>query len=96
MASFGDVGRSRGRGVVKKIRAAGRRLKTKKPTAVTFEGVMKRMADNFVSNELLQKVDKSMFPETAADSANNIALRDITRDFLTKRLDKILPPYFAQ
>jgi hypothetical protein len=54
------------------------------------------MADNFVSNELLQKVDKSMFPETAADSANNTVLRDTTRDFLTQRLDKILPPYFAQ
>jgi hypothetical protein len=37
-----------------------------------------------------------MFPATAADSANNTALRDITRDFLTKRLDKILPAYFQQ
>ncbi|MCP1761571.1 hypothetical protein ABIF64_001114 [Bradyrhizobium japonicum] len=74
----------------------GRTFEIMKGPAVTFEGVMKRMADNFVSNELLQKVDKSMFPETAADSANNIALRDTTRDFLTKRLDKILPPYFAQ
>lgn len=74
----------------------GRTFEIMKGPAVTFEGVMKHMADNFVSNELLQKVDKSMFPETAADSANNTALRDTTRDFLTKRLDKILPPYFAQ
>lgn len=73
----------------------GRTFEIMKGPAVTFEGVMKHMADNFVSNELLQKVDKSMFPETAADSANNIALRDTARDFLTKRLDKILPPYFA-
>ena len=74
----------------------GRTFEIMKGPAVTFEGVMKHMADNFVSNELLQKVDKSMFPETAADSANNTALRDTTRDFLTKRLDEILPPYFAQ
>ncbi|MDI3562809.1 hypothetical protein [Bradyrhizobium sp. Arg816] len=74
----------------------GRTFEIMKCPAVTFEGVMKHMADNFVSNELLQKVDKSMFPETAADSANNTTLRDTTRDFLTKRLDKILPPYFAQ
>ena len=74
----------------------GRTFEIMKGPAVTFEGVMKHMADNFVSNELLQKVDKSMFPETAADFANNTALRDTTRDFLTKRLDKILPPYFAQ
>ncbi|MFK4503396.1 hypothetical protein ABIF86_007687 [Bradyrhizobium japonicum] len=74
----------------------GRTFEIMKGPAVTFEGVMKHMADNFVSNELLQKVDKSMFPATAADSANNTALRDTTRDFLTKRLDKILPPYFAQ
>jgi hypothetical protein len=57
---------------------------------------MKHMADNFVSNELLRKVDNSMFPETAADAANNTTLRDNARDFLTQRLDKILPPYFAQ
>lgn len=74
----------------------GRTFEIMKGPAVTFEGVMKHMADNFVSNELLQKVDKSMFPETAVDAANNTALRDTTRDFLTKRLDKILPPYFAQ
>ena len=74
----------------------GRTFEVMKGPAVTFEGVMKHMADNFTSNELLQKVDKSMFPETAADSASNAALRDTTRDFLTKRLDKILPPYFAQ
>lgn len=74
----------------------GRTFEIMKGPAVTFEGVMKHMADNFVSNELLQKVDKSIFPETAADSANKTALRDTTRDFLTKRLDKILPPYFAQ
>jgi hypothetical protein len=57
---------------------------------------MKHLADNFVDNEFLQKVDKSMFPETAADSANNTVLRETTRDFLAKRLDKILPPHFAQ
>ncbi|MDA9401167.1 hypothetical protein XH79_20870 [Bradyrhizobium sp. CCBAU 45389] len=73
----------------------GRTFEIMKGPAVTFEGVMKHMADNFVSNELLQKVDKSMFPETATDSANNTTLRDTTRDFLTQRLDKILPPYFA-
>ena len=59
----------------------GRTFEIMKGPAVTFEGVMKHMADNFVSNELLQKVDKSMFPETAANSANNTALRDTTRDF---------------
>ncbi|WP_246776384.1 hypothetical protein [Bradyrhizobium sp. CCBAU 53351] len=74
----------------------GRTFEVMKGPAVTFEGVMKHMADNFTSNELLQKVDKSMFPEAATDSASNTALRDTTRDFLTKRLDKILPPYFAQ
>ncbi|MFK4652523.1 hypothetical protein ABIF97_002457 [Bradyrhizobium japonicum] len=74
----------------------GRTFEIMKGPAVTFEGVMKHMADNFVSNELLQKVDKSMFPETAADAASNTALRDTTRDFLTKRLDNILLPYFAQ
>jgi hypothetical protein len=74
----------------------GQTFEIRKGPAVTFEGVMKHLADNFVDNELLRKVDKSMFPETAADSANNTALRDTTRDFLTKRLDKILPPYFAQ
>lgn len=74
----------------------GQTFEIRKGPAVTFEGVMKHLADNFVDNEFLQKVDKSMFPETAADSADNTALRDTTRDFLTKRLDKILPPYFAQ
>lgn len=57
---------------------------------------MKHLADNFVDNEFLQKVDKSAFAETATDAANNATLRDTTRNFLTKRLDKILPPYFAQ
>lgn len=74
----------------------GQTFEIRKGPAVTFEGVMKHLADNFVDNEFLQKVDKSMFPETAADSANNTALRDTTRDFLTKRLDKILPAYFQQ
>jgi hypothetical protein len=74
----------------------GQTFEIRKGPAVTFEGVMKHLADNLVDNEFLRKVDKSVFPETAADAANNTALRDTTRDFLTKRLDKILPPYFAQ
>ncbi|MGY8710617.1 hypothetical protein RAD16_33190 [Bradyrhizobium sp. 18BD] len=74
----------------------GQTFEIRKGPAVTFEGVMKHLADNFVDNEFLRKVDKSTFPETAADAANNTVLRDTTRDFLTKRLDKILPPYFAQ
>ncbi|MET4386910.1 hypothetical protein ABIB73_002659 [Bradyrhizobium sp. F1.4.3] len=74
----------------------GRTFEVMKGPAVTFEGVMKHMADNFVSNELLRKVDNSMFPAAAADAANNTILRDNARDFLTQRLDKILPPYFAQ
>ncbi|OKO73534.1 hypothetical protein [Bradyrhizobium sp. AS23.2] len=74
----------------------GQTFEIRKGPAVTFEGVMKHLADNFVDNEFLRKVDMSMFPAAAADSANNAALRDTTRDFLTKRLDKILPPYFAQ
>jgi hypothetical protein len=74
----------------------GQTFEIRKGPAVTFEGVMKHLADNVVDNEFLRKVDMSMFPATAADSANNAALRDTTREFLTKRLDKILPPYFAQ
>ena len=74
----------------------GQTFEIRKGPAVTFEGVMKHLADNFVDNEFLRKVDKSTFPETASDAANNTVLRDTTRDFLTKRLDKILPPYFAQ
>ncbi|MBK3661541.1 hypothetical protein JJE66_09785 [Bradyrhizobium diazoefficiens] len=74
----------------------GHTFEIRKGPAVTVEGVMKHLADNFVDNEFLRKVDKSTFPETAADAANNTVLRDTTRDFLTKRLDKILPPYFAQ
>lgn len=74
----------------------GRSFEIMKGPAVTFEGVMKHMADNFVSNELLHKVDNSMFPAAATDAANNTTLRDNTRAFLTQRLDKILPPYFAQ
>ncbi len=74
----------------------GRTFEIMKGPAVTFEGVMKHMADNFTSNEHLHEVDKSVIPEAAADAANNTTLRDATRDFLTKRLDKILPPYFAR
>ncbi|WP_258768096.1 MULTISPECIES: hypothetical protein [Bradyrhizobium] len=74
----------------------GRTFEIMKGPSVTFEGVMKHMADNFVSNELLRKVDNSIFPAEAADAASNTTLRDNTRDFLTQRLDKILPPYFAQ
>lgn len=74
----------------------GQTFEIRKGPAVTFEGVMKHLADNFVDNEFLRKVDKSAFPETAADAANSTVLRDTTREFLTKRLDKILPPYFAQ
>lgn len=74
----------------------GQTFEIRKGPAVTFEGVMKHLADNFVENEFLRKVDMSAFPETPAAAANNTVLRDTTRDFLTKRLDKILPPYFAQ
>lgn len=74
----------------------GQTFEIRKDPAVTFEGVMKHMADNFVSNEHLRKVDNTMFPATAADSANNGSLRDNARSFLTERLDKILPDYIAQ
>lgn len=74
----------------------GQTFEIKKGPGVTLEGVMKHMADNFVQDERLRKVDNSLFPATAADSANNTILRDNIRDFLTARLDKILPPYFAQ
>jgi len=74
----------------------GQTFEIRKGPAVTLEGVMKRLADNFVDNEFLRKVDKAAFPEMAADAANSTTLRDTTRDFLTKRLDRILPPYFAQ
>jgi hypothetical protein len=74
----------------------GQTFEIRKGPAVTFEGVMKHLADNFVDNEFLRKVDMSAFPQTPADAANNGILRDTIRDFLTKRLDKILPPYFTQ
>jgi hypothetical protein len=72
----------------------GLTFEIKRDPSATFEGVMKHMADNLVSNEHLRKVDNSMFPATAADSANNATLRDSTRSLLTERLDKILPAYF--
>ncbi|RXG92596.1 hypothetical protein [Bradyrhizobium zhanjiangense] len=74
----------------------GQTFEIKKGPGVTLEGVMKHMADSFVQDERLRKIDNSLFPVTAADSAGNTTLRDNMRDFLTERLDKILPPYFAQ
>ncbi|UPK27175.1 hypothetical protein IVB26_00715 [Bradyrhizobium sp. 195] len=74
----------------------GQTFEVRKGPGVTLEGVMKRMADNFVQDEHLRKVDNSLFPVTAADAASNTTLRDNIREFLTERLDKILPPYFAQ
>lgn len=74
----------------------GQTFEIKKGPGVTLEGVMKHMADNLVQDEHLRKVDNSLFPATAADSASNTTLRDNIRDFLTERLDKTLPPYFAQ
>jgi hypothetical protein len=74
----------------------GQTFEIRKGPGVTLEGVMKHMADNFVQDEHLRKVDNSQFPVTAADSAGNTTLRDNIRDLLAQRLDKILPPYFAQ
>lgn len=73
----------------------GQTFEIKKGPGVTLEGVMKHMADSFVQDEHLRKVDDSLYPVAASDAANNTALRDNIRDFLTQRLDKILPPYFA-
>ncbi|TYL94514.1 hypothetical protein FXB40_17710 [Bradyrhizobium rifense] len=73
----------------------GQTFEIKKGPAVTLEGVMKHMADGFGLDEHLRKVDDSLYPVTASDAANNTALRDNIRDFLTERLDKIMPPYFA-
>lgn len=56
---------------------------------------MKHMTDSFGLDEHLLKVDDSLYPVAASDAANNTALRDNIRGFLTQRLDKILPPYFA-
>lgn len=74
----------------------GQTFEVRKGPGVTVEGVMKRMADNFVQDEHLRKVDNSLFPATAADGSANTILRDNMREFLAERLDKTLPPYFAQ
>ncbi|QPF91778.1 hypothetical protein [Bradyrhizobium commune] len=74
----------------------GQTFEIRKGPGVTLEGVMKHMADGFGLDEHLRKVDDSLYPVAASDAANNTALRDNIRDFLTQRLDKILPPYFAQ
>lgn len=74
----------------------GQTFEIRKGPGVTLEGVMKHMTDSFGLDEHLRKVDDSLYPVTSSDAANNTALRDNIRDFLTERLDKILPPYFAQ
>lgn len=74
----------------------GQTFEIKKGPGVTLEGVMKHMTDSFGLDEHLRKVDDSLYPVPASDAANNTTLRDNIRDFLTERLDKILPPYFAQ
>lgn len=74
----------------------GQTFEIRKGPGVTLEGAMKHLADGFGLDEHLRKVDDSLYPATAADAASNTALRDNIRDFLTQRLDKILPPYFAQ
>ncbi len=74
----------------------GQTFEIRKGPGVTLEGVMKHMADNFVQDEHLRKVDNSLFPAAAAEASSNTTLRDNIREFLTERLDKILPPYFAQ
>ncbi|MDF0517449.1 hypothetical protein P0R31_09415 [Bradyrhizobium yuanmingense] len=74
----------------------GKTFEIRKGPGVTLEGVMKRMADNFVQDEHLRRVDNSLFPAAAAEASSSTTLRDNIREFLTERLDKILPPYFAQ
>lgn len=74
----------------------GQTFEIKKGPGVTLEGVMKHMTDSFGLDEHLRKVGDSLYPVAASDAANNTTLRDNIRDFLTERLDKILPPYFAQ
>lgn len=73
----------------------GQTFEIRKGPAVTLEGVVKHLANGFGLDEHLRKVDDSLYPATAADAASNTALRDNIRDFLTQRLDQILPPYFA-
>ena len=73
----------------------GQTFEIRKGPGVTLEGVMKHMSNSFGLDEHLRKVDDSLFPVTAADAAANTPLRDNIRDFLTERLDKILPPHFA-
>jgi hypothetical protein len=74
----------------------GQTFEIRKGPGVTLEGVMKHMANGFGLDEHLRKVDDSLYPATASDAASNTTLRDSIRDFLTQRLDKVLPPYFAQ
>ncbi len=73
----------------------GQSFEIRKGPGVTLEAVVKRMADSFGQDEHLRKVDNSLFPVAAADAASSTTLRDNIRDFLTERLDKTLPPYFA-
>ncbi|EJN14973.1 hypothetical protein PMI42_01446 [Bradyrhizobium sp. YR681] len=73
----------------------GQTFEIRKGPALTLEGVVKHMADGFGQDPHLHKMDNALFPATATDAANNTILRDNMRDFLTERLDKILPPYFA-
>jgi hypothetical protein len=74
----------------------GQTFQIRKAPGVTLEAVVKRMADSFGQDEHLRKVDNSLFPVAVADAASSTTRRDNMRDFLTERLDKILPPYFAQ
>jgi hypothetical protein len=73
----------------------GQTFEIMKGPAVTFEGVMKRMANDLISNEHMRKVYNSMFPAAAAGSANDAVLRDNARGLLTEQLDKILPTGFC-
>lgn len=74
----------------------GQTFEIKRDPGATFEGAMKRMADHLFTYDALRKVDNSMFPATAADSASSTILRDNVRGYLTELLDKILPAYFKQ
>lgn len=58
------------------------------------ERVMSRMAESLVKMPGLHEVDKSLYPEVAADAAKNTALRDVVRRTLTEQLDRDMAGYF--
>jgi hypothetical protein len=62
---------------------------------VTLDGIMQNMAANLV-NEHMEKIDNSAFPAVAADAPQSAVLREVARNLLASRLDKIFPAFFQQ